>query len=1415
MGIRSINCASRGIAWLLGALLLQFAAPQALGQNVTLSHVFSVGVKTATLTISGHTDAWWHKSDQTNATCVSVAANTSSSDLTNLTGGTTYVFKAYSDSSCTSELASTTFTTIAVTIDQITSTTARLNLANNTHRTWSYKQTSPSGPACQQDFLWPFDPDDSPQSLTGLSPSTSYTFTVYWSGDCTAANEADAVSFSTSAATLAVSNITKTTATLTISGHSNIAWWYQGSQSGATCESVAASTSTANLAKLTVGTEHTYKAYNASGCAAANEIASRTFTTLASPPGAPSNLKATKTWRAASLPPNPVQYPAAVRVRFSWTSGAANGATITGTDLRYRQTSPVGSWQMQRNAHITELTLTFASSTANFGKAMEFQVKDDNSKGAGAWSASSAFTVALAPAKPAAPSVTVGYKQLGLSWTAPNSRGAAVTGYDVQYRQGNSGSWSNHTHSGTGTTATVTGLDHIAAYQFRIRATNSQGDSEWSNTVSATTRSGKVKDVRAVGGAASLDVSWTAQAGATSYKIQWKSGSQGWDATNRQATSTAASKTLTTLTNGTDYVVRVAAVFSGGTAAWSDAAAGKPTATPSALKASAVTSTGATLTLTGHTGNWWVKGVGGGGYSLSCTQAAGASHSLLSLSGNRSYEFAAYSDSACSEANKLGAAGFAMPGSILLAVHNVGTHLAYVELHGQKGQANWSHRIDKLGDGNVGPCRNHRRGSSVTVSLQPGTTYTAHAYNSLSCAALERLGSVTFTTLSEDASQPRLSVSNIGNNGATLSLANHSGDWYYDRGRDASTCVKAPKGVSSVTVSGLQQNTNYSYTAYSDPRCSAANESIEWESMTTFTTTGSVAITVRDKTSTGFTVKLSGYTEANGYPDRWAVKAVRKRNDGGWEGSTCQVLPRATTSAAITGLKPGLTYTVNVYKKGTCNFHSDVISETATTTSLSANAGVTSATLTLEHHEGSWSYRGGQAAGASAASAVGQCHAVPDGTWTTQITGLNANTSYVYTAQAGGNCAGAALGQTRFTTQAAASPPETPASVTVTRADGVLNASWRAVEDATSYHVTYTDNGGASWNLAALNHSTNSIAIGGVDNAKTYVVGVRARNAAGDSGWRNSPSAGPFAPDPVEPPETPASVTVTRADGVLNASWRAVEGATSYHVTYTDNGGASWNLAALNHSTNSIAIGGVDNAKTYIVGVRAGNDHGWSGWRNSAPAAPHAPEADARTDALLSDLDGDGVGDVFEELRGTDPLDPDSVDRSAADSDVRVLALEAAGKPGLESMGDRNFGIEAMAEPGVEVNARLSLGAFSGDGAAGELAPGDVLDILAEVEPDARHAGLPGAFHLLFRDGTGRISQLGVGGEVASYDGTPEGLVPLRISDPLAPVERFLVVRGLVVEAGLGGSSLDLFLAYRAGGELVYAAEPLRLRFAD
>ena len=67
-------------------------------------------------------------------------------------------------------------------------------------------------------------------------------------------------------------------------------------------------------------------------------------------------------------------------------------------------------------------------------------------------------------------------------------------------------------------------------------------------------------------GNARLAVSWTAVGNATGYKVQWKSGSEDYDATDRQATiasGSTTSHTITGLANATRYTVRVSATRTG------------------------------------------------------------------------------------------------------------------------------------------------------------------------------------------------------------------------------------------------------------------------------------------------------------------------------------------------------------------------------------------------------------------------------------------------------------------------------------------------------------------------------------------------------------------------------------------------------------------------------------------------------------------------------------------------------------------------------------------------------------------------------------------------------------------------------------------------------------------------------------
>ena len=73
----------------------------------------------------------------------------------------------------------------------------------------------------------------------------------------------------------------------------------------------------------------------------------------------------------------------------------------------------------------------------------------------------------------------------------------------------------------------------------------------------------QVTGVRVAPGDGRLTVSWNAVTGASGYKVQWKSGTQGYGAANREAAATKTSHTIPNLAAGTAYTVRVIATFAG------------------------------------------------------------------------------------------------------------------------------------------------------------------------------------------------------------------------------------------------------------------------------------------------------------------------------------------------------------------------------------------------------------------------------------------------------------------------------------------------------------------------------------------------------------------------------------------------------------------------------------------------------------------------------------------------------------------------------------------------------------------------------------------------------------------------------------------------------------------------------------
>ena len=180
---------------------------------------------------------------------------------------------------------------------------------------------------------------------------------------------------------------------------------------------------------------------------------------------------------------------------------------------------------------------------------------------------------------PTALAATGASGQVALTWTAPASTGGTpIADYIVQYRLSGAGSWSTFS-DGVSTTAsaTVTGLVAGSTYDFQVAAVNAVGTSTYSSSVSkiaATTAGAPTALTRGTKTATTQALTWTAPASnggsaVTDYVVQYRViGSSTW-LTFADGTSTAASATVTGLTDATDYEYQVAATNGAGTGSYS------------------------------------------------------------------------------------------------------------------------------------------------------------------------------------------------------------------------------------------------------------------------------------------------------------------------------------------------------------------------------------------------------------------------------------------------------------------------------------------------------------------------------------------------------------------------------------------------------------------------------------------------------------------------------------------------------------------------------------------------------------------------------------------------------------------------------------------------------------------------------
>ena len=318
-------------------------------------------------------------------------------------------------------------------------------------------------------------------------------------------------------------------------------------------DSVSTATST-NVTGLTRGTSYLFRvaAINPEGTSPFSPASAEVIPSVV--PGAPTSLaNSSKTATSLSL---------------TWTAPADNGGRVL-TDYSVEFSTDGTNWTMFNDGTSTNTYVTITGLTR--GTAYQVRIKAVNPEG----SSVATTLTSLIPAVKAglARNLSLTSKtanSASISWTAPTDDGGrAITDYLIESSADGGTTWTTFSDSvSPATSATVTGLTRGTSYLFRVAAVNPEGAGLYSlaspavipAVVPATPTSLALTSKTAT----SLSLSWSAPTDnggreLTDYSVEFSTDGTNWT-TFADGTSTTTSATVTGLTRGTTYQVRIKAV---------------------------------------------------------------------------------------------------------------------------------------------------------------------------------------------------------------------------------------------------------------------------------------------------------------------------------------------------------------------------------------------------------------------------------------------------------------------------------------------------------------------------------------------------------------------------------------------------------------------------------------------------------------------------------------------------------------------------------------------------------------------------------------------------------------------------------------------------------------------------------------
>ena len=526
----------------------------------------------ATLTLKNRKNAWSYKHNKSGAQCKSVAANTDEASLTGLQRGTTYSYFAYGNTNCSgTHISTVTFQTTVPTgtpskvevfsaasgpgDGQVTlSWTKPDNGWNISNYYVKYKESH------KPNYLYKSVGGKNATSYTflNLGEGKSYKFKIYYAAIPDDKNTSSSKNSHDSSEVQAYGKA-KTAGAVTglqvtanspkrlaaswnaVSGASGYDWNLSTGGNLALTQIKFSSTSWSSPIDLTVGETYTIAVRARKDGADHGPWSSETGVPLSAAPGKVTGVSVTPGVEQLSVSWSAVTGAGGYKVQ--WKSGNQSFSSSRQNTVSSGSTT---------TSDITGLTAGTAYTVQVIAtKTNAFEGTPSDTK--------TGTPKDTAPGQVTGVSVTPGTGQLSVSWSAPTG---GADGYKVQWKSGSESFSSSRQETETGTSSTITGLTAGTEYTVQVIATKTNADDGTpSDTETGTpkdTPAGRVTGVSVTPGVEELSVSWSAVTGAGGYKVQWKSGNESFSS-SRQNTETGTSGTITGLTAGTTYTVRIIA----------------------------------------------------------------------------------------------------------------------------------------------------------------------------------------------------------------------------------------------------------------------------------------------------------------------------------------------------------------------------------------------------------------------------------------------------------------------------------------------------------------------------------------------------------------------------------------------------------------------------------------------------------------------------------------------------------------------------------------------------------------------------------------------------------------------------------------------------------------------------------------